>query len=221
MKAMVLAAGRGERMRPLTDTCPKALLPVAGIPLIEYHLRGLVRAGVTDVVINLSWLGGQIREYLGDGSAFGLSLRYSQEPYPALETGGGIFHALSLLGGQPFLLVNADIYCPFDFSSLALEGDDLARLVLVSNPEHNPGGDFVLERGRVRSDGDQKLTFSGISVLHPDLFSDCTDGAFPLAPLLKAAMTMNRVSGILHTGTWSDVGTVERLSRLESVLSRC
>ncbi len=220
MKAMVLAAGRGERMRPLTDTCPKPLLRVAGRPLIEYHLHGLARAGVRDAVINLSWLGGQIRDYLGDGSALGLSLQYSREPYPALETGGGVFHALPLLGEQPFLLVNADIYCPFDFSSLALEGDDLAQLVLVSNPEHNAAGDFVLERGRVRSDDGEKLTFSGISLLHPDLFSACTQGAFPLAPLLRNAMSMNRVSGILHTGIWSDVGTAERLSRLESMLSR-
>ena len=220
MRAMVLAAGRGERMRPLTDTCPKPLLRVAGSPLIEYHLHGLVRAGVGEVVINLSWLGAQIREALGDGSIFGLSLQYSQEPHPALETGGGIFRALPLLGEQPFLLVNADIYCPFDFSSLALEGSDLAQLVLVPNPEHNAAGDFVLERGRVRSDGAEKLTFSGISLLHPDLFAACTGGAFQLAPLLRAAMLADRVSGILHTGIWSDVGTAERLSSLESLLSQ-
>jgi len=218
LKAMVLAAGRGERMRPLTDMRPKPLLRVAGSCLIEYHLRGLALAGVREVVINLSWLGEQISDFLGDGSAFGLSLQYSQEPHPALETGGGVFHALPLLGEQPFLLVNADIYCPFDFSSLALEGDDLARLVLVPNPAHNVAGDFVLEQGRVRADGGEKLTFSGISLLHPDLFAACTHGAFPLAPLLRAAMSTERVSGILYTGTWSDVGTVERLARLESQL---
>jgi len=220
MRAMVLAAGRGERMRPLTDMCPKPLLRVAGSSLIEYHLHGLARAGVREVVINLSWLGGQIREALGDGSIFGLFLQYSQEPHPALETGGGVFRALPLLGEQPFLLVNADIYCPFDFSRLALEGGDLAQLVLVPNPEHNAGGDFALERGRVRSDGGEKLTFSGISLLHPDLFAACTHGAFPLAPLLRAAMSTDRVSGILHTQVWSDVGTAERLSSLELLLSR-
>ena len=220
MRAMVLAAGRGERMRPLTDMCPKPLLRVAGSPLIEYHLRGLALAGVREVVINLSWLGGQIREFLGDGSAFGLALQYSQEPQPALETGGGVFHALPLLGEQPFLLVNADIYCPFDFSSLDLAGGDLAQLVLVPNPEHNAGGDFVLKRGRVRSDGGEKLTFAGISLLHPDLFAACKNVAFPLAPLLRGAMSTDRVSGVLHTGTWSDVGTVERLASLESQLSR-
>jgi MurNAc alpha-1-phosphate uridylyltransferase len=206
-------------MRPLTDTRPKPLLQVAGKPLIDYHLLGLARAGIEDVVINLSWLGEQIREHLGDGSAFGLSLHFSEEPYPALETGGGIFHALPLLGKKPFLLVNADIFCPFDFSSLSLEGQDLAHLVLVPNPKHNVAGDFVLHRGRVAPTGSETLTFSGISVLHPQLFAGCSDGAFPLAPLLRAAMLTDRVSGRKYTGTWSDVGTPERLAVLESSLS--
>jgi MurNAc alpha-1-phosphate uridylyltransferase len=219
VKAMVLAAGRGQRMRPLTDTCPKPLLQVAGRTLIEHHLLGLARAGIKEVVINLSWLGGQIQDHLGDGSVYGLSLRYSPEPYPALETGGGIFHALPLLGEQPFVLVNADIFCPFDFSSLALDGRDLAHLVLVPNPGHNLRGDFALRDGRVTDTGEQRLTFSGISMLHPELFAGCNGGAFPLAPLLRRAMSEKRVSGEIFKETWSDVGTPGRLATLASALS--
>jgi len=219
-RAMVLAAGRGERMRPLTDACPKPLLRVAGRPLIEYHLEGLARAGIQDVVINLSWLGEQIREHLGDGERFGMVLQYSPEGYPALETGGGIFRALPLLGEDPFLLVNADVYCPFDFSSLGLDEGDLAALVMVPNPAHHPRGDFVLEQGRVHTGDDRRLTFSGISVLHPDLFQGCSDGAFPLAPLLVSAMNKGRVAGKVHHGLWSDVGTPERLAQLEALLNR-
>lgn len=219
-RAMVLAAGRGERMRPITDSCPKPLVQVAGRPLIEYHLEGLARAGIREVVINLSWLGEQIRAHLGDGDRFGLALEYSPEGYPALETGGGIFRALPLLGDAPFVLVNADIYCPFDFSSLGLSGNDLAELVMVPNPAHNPAGDFVLEDERMHAGDGRRLTFSGISVLHPDLFRGCSDGAFPLAPLLVSAMERDRVSGRLHRGLWSDVGTPERLAELEATLSR-
>lgn len=219
-RAMVLAAGRGERMRPLTDSCPKPLVQVAGKPLIEYHLEGLARAGIREVVINLSWLGEQIRDRLGEGGRFGMSLHYSQEGYPALETGGGIYRALPLLGEEPFLLVNADVYCPFDFSSLELEEGDLAQLVMVPNPSHHPRGDFVLDNGRMHAGDGQRLTFSGISVLHPDLFRGCSDGAFPLAPLLVSAMESARVSGRIHQGLWSDVGTPERLAELEATLKR-
>jgi len=219
-KAMVLAAGRGERMRPITDTCPKPLVQVAGRALIEYHLEGLARAGIRDVVINLSWLGEQIREHLGQGERFGMALQYSREGYPALETGGGIFKALALLGEEPFLLVNADVYCPFDFSSLGLTGGDLAQLVMVPNPAHHPRGDFILEQGRVHAGDGERLTFSGISVLHPELFRGCSEGAFPLAPLLVSAMGDGRVSGIAHQGLWSDVGSPERLAELEVQLSR-
>lgn len=219
-KAMVLAAGRGERMRPLTDTCPKALVKVAGRPLIEYHLEGLARAGIREVVINLSWLGEKIRAQLGDGDRFGLALQYSSEGYPALDTGGGVFHALPLLGEEPFALVNADVYCPFDFSSLGLARGDLAELVMVPNPAHNSRGDFVLEQGRMHAGHGERLTFSGISVLHPDLFRDCSHGAFPLAPLLVSAMERGRVSGRVHHGLWSDVGSPERLAELEAALKQ-
>jgi len=216
----VLAAGRGERMRPITDTCPKPLVQVAGRALIEYHLEGLARAGIRDVVINLSWLGEQIRAHLGQGERFGMALQYSREGYPALETGGGIFKALALLGEEPFLLVNADVYCPFDFSSLGLAGGDLAQLVMVPNPAHHLRGDFILEQGRVHAGDGERLTFSGISVLHPELFRGCSEGAFPLAPLLVSAMGDGRVSGIAHQGLWSDVGSPERLAELEAQLSR-
>lgn len=219
-RAMVLAAGRGDRMRPITDSCPKPLVKVAGRPLIDYHLEGLARAGIREVVINLSWLGEQIQEHLGNGERFGLALQYSQEGYPALETGGGIFRALPLLGEEPFLLVNADVYCPFDFSCLALEKGDLARLVMVPNPAHHPRGDFVLQQGRVSSSQGERMTFSGISILHPELFKGCRDGAFPLAGLLISAMQRDKVSGMAHRGLWSDVGTPGRLAQLEEVLSR-
>lgn len=217
MRAMVLAAGRGERMRPLTDHCPKPLVQVAGRCLLDYHLEGLARAGVSEVVINLSWLGEQIRQHLAGGGE-GPAIVYSEEGYPALETGGGIYRALPQLGSEPFLVVNADVFCPFDFTSLSLAGNDLARLVLVPNPAHNPGGDFVLEHGRVHDGEGQRLTFSGISLLHPQLFAGCRDGAFPLAPLLRRAMEQGRVSGLLHSGLWSDVGTAQRLHALEEQL---
>lgn len=219
MKAMVLAAGRGERMRPLTDQVPKPLVRVAGRALLDYHLEGLARAGVSEVVVNLSWLGEQIRRHLDTRVGAGPLIRYSEEGYPALETGGGLFRALPLLGDAPFLVVNADVYCPFDFATLSLSGNDLARLVLVPNPAHNPDGDFVLENGRVHDGEGARLTFSGISLLHPALFAGCRDGAFPLAPLLRKAMAQGRVSGQVHPGLWSDVGTPRRLQALEQQLN--
>lgn len=219
MKAMILAAGKGERMRPLTLTTPKPLVPAAGKPLIEYHLEALARAGITEVVINHAWLGQQIEDHLGDGSRYGLSIRYSSEGEP-LETGGGIFKALPLLGEAPFLLVNGDIWSDYDFARLLAPMPGLAHLVLVDNPGHHGHGDFRLTDGHVR-DGDEAsgtLTFSGISVLDPALFAGCQPGAFKLAPLLRQAMAEGRVSGEHYRGHWIDVGTLERLADVERLI---
>ncbi|MCG8292455.1 MULTISPECIES: N-acetylmuramate alpha-1-phosphate uridylyltransferase MurU [Pseudomonas] len=219
MKAMILAAGKGERMRPLTLHTPKPLVPAAGKPLIEYHLEALARAGITDVVINHAWLGQQIEDHLGDGSRFGLNIRYSPEGEP-LETGGGIFKALPLLGDAPFLLVNGDIWTDYDFRSLNAPLSGLAHLVLVENPGHHGRGDFRLQDGQV-VDGDDSpgtLTFSGISVLDPALFEGCQAGAFKLAPLLRKAMADGQVSGEHFSGQWVDVGTLERLADVERLI---
>lgn len=225
MRAMILAAGRGERMRPLTDHVPKPLLPVAGVTLIEHGIARLARAGVRDLVINLGYRGAQIREHLGDGAAHGVRIAYSDEGDPPLETGGGIFRALPLLGDAPFVLANADVYADFDFAPLAVRArdfgaHDLGHLVLVPNPAHRPDGDFGLEGGRARNDGASRLTYSGIAILRPQLFLDCEDGRFPLAPLLRQAAAHDELSAERHEGLWSDVGTPERLSALESTLQR-
>lgn len=220
MKAMILAAGKGERMRPLTLHTPKPLVPVAGVPLIEYHLRALAAAGITEVVINHAWLGEQIEAHLGDGSRWGLSIRFSAEGEP-LETGGGIFKALPLLGDEPFVLVNGDIWTDYDFSRLTCAPQGLAHLVLVDNPGHHGAGDFRLAGGQVQdgAGADDTLTFSGISVLHPALFDGCQPGAFKLAPLLRQAMASGQVSGEHFTGHWVDVGTLERLAEVEHLLA--
>jgi MurNAc alpha-1-phosphate uridylyltransferase len=217
MKAMILAAGLGKRMRPLTDTCPKPLLAVAGKPLIVHHLERLKRAGFADVVINVSYRGEQIMQALGDGQAFGLRLHFSREE-TALETGGGIHQALPLLGKTPFLLVNGDVWCEALPRRLTLVEGDLAHLMLVNNPDHHPSGDFVLENGRVSADGEPKLTFSGLSVIDPALVAEHSPGAFALAPLLKAAMADDRISGEHFGGRWVDVGTPERLKTLDHTL---
>lgn len=219
MKAMILAAGKGERMRPLTLHTPKPLVPVAGVPLIEYHLRALAAAGFNEVVINHAWLGQQIEDHLGDGSRFGLSIQYSPEGEP-LETGGGIFRALSLLGDDAFLVVNGDIWTDYDFSVLHQPINGLAHLVLADNPPHHPKGDFTLIDGKVQ-DGEpdaQTLTYSGIGVLHPQLFDGCSDGAFKLAPLLRNAMAKGEVTGERLKGHWVDVGTCERLAEAEALI---
>ncbi|UVL99200.1 nucleotidyltransferase family protein [Pseudomonas atacamensis] len=219
MKAMILAAGKGERMRPLTLTTPKPLVRAAGVPLIEYHLRALAAAGFNEVVINHAWLGQQIEDHLGDGSRFGLSIQYSPEGEP-LETGGGIFRALSLLGDDAFLVVNGDIWTDYDFSVLHQPINGLAHLVLADNPPHHPKGDFTLIDGKVQ-DGEpdaQTLTYSGIAVLHPQLFDGCSDGAFKLAPLLRNAMAKGEVTGERLKGHWVDVGTYERLAEAEALI---
>ncbi|OLF51553.1 N-acetylmuramate alpha-1-phosphate uridylyltransferase MurU [Pseudomonas chlororaphis] len=220
MKAMILAAGKGERMRPLTLTTPKPLIRAAGVPLIEYHLRALARAGFSEIVINHAWLGQQIEDHLGDGSRFGLSICYSPEGEP-LETGGGIFRALPLLGDEPFLVVNGDVWTDYDFRRLNRPQAALAHLVLVDNPAHHTAGDFILgEDALVRDSepGAQTLTYSGIAVLHPDLFEGCAAGAFKLAPLLRKAMAAGQVSGERLLGHWVDVGTHERLAEVETLL---
>jgi len=217
MKAMILAAGRGERMRPLTDHTPKPLLPVAGQPLIVHYLEALAGAGVRDVVINLSWLGEQIRAALGDGGRWGLRIAYCDEGPQALETGGGIFNALPLLGNEPFLVVNGDVWTDYPFEALLRPPRDLAHLVLVSNPAHHPDGDFGLQGGR-SADGDggqQRFTFSGIGVYRRELFDECRPGPFRLAPLLQAAAAAGRVDGEYYAGGWQDVGTPERLRELD------
>ncbi|MCL7939832.1 nucleotidyltransferase family protein [Halomonas sp. ATCH28] len=215
MRAMILAAGLGTRMRPLTDHCPKPLLEVGGKPLIVHHLERLRAGGIREVVINVSYRAEQIVAALGDGSAFGLSIAWSREATP-LETGGGIRQALPLLGEAPFLLVNGDIWCELDPAKLPALGDDLARLVLVDNPDHHPQGDFHLDtRGRVHADGEPRLTFAGISLLDPALVAHEPPDAFALAPLLRRAMAEGRVGGHHHRGAWVDVGTPERLAELD------
>jgi len=218
-RAMILAAGRGKRMRPLTDQCPKPLLAVAGRPLIEHQIEALVRDGWRELVINLGWLGEQIRAALGDGARLGASIQYSEEGWPALETGGGIRQALPLLGDAPFLVVNGDVFCDAPMDGLALAEGDLATLLLVDNPGHNPEGDFALEAGRVRERGGARLTFSGVGLYHPALFADAPEGEWPLAPRLREAVRAGQVGGIHHSGFWLDVGTPERLAALEQRLS--
>lgn len=219
MKAMILAAGKGERLRPLTLHTPKPLVRAAGVPLIEYHLRALTRAGFTDVVINHAWLGQQIEDYLGDGERFGLRIQYSPEGEP-LETGGGIFKALPLLGAEPFVVVNGDIFTDYDFANLRRPLQGCAHLVLVDNPPHHPSGDFLLQDGQVADAvaGHAILTYSGIAVLNPALFAGCQAGAFKLAPLLRSAMAAGAVSGERFAGRWVDVGTHERLAEVERLL---
>lgn len=226
MKAMILAAGRGERMRPLTDHCPKPLLMVGGKALIVWHIERLRDAGITELVINHAHLGQQLEDALGDGQALGVRISWSPES-SALETAGGIRKALPRLGDSAFIVVNGDVFCDVDFTALQaaaarLNADaDLAHLVLVANPEHNVGGDFALEAGRVRTHGAPRLTFSGIGAYHPQLFDGLTPGlAARLAPLLRSAMDADRVSGNLHPGQWIDVGTPERLQALDAALSR-
>jgi MurNAc alpha-1-phosphate uridylyltransferase len=216
MKAMILAAGRGQRMRPLTDTMPKPLLTVAGKPLIVHQLEKLRRAGFYELVINLGYLGEQISSFLGDGRDFGLTLMYSQEPESALETGGGIFQALPLLGKAPFLVVNSDIWSDYPFAQLPVDPLGLAHLVMVENPPQHAQGDFALANGWIRDTGEKKLTFSGISVLRPELFAGCMPGRFPLGSVLRKAIAQTKVSGEYYSGIWQDIGTPERLAKLNA-----
>jgi len=219
MRAMILAAGRGERMRPLTDTRPKPLLEVGGKPLIQYHLEALARAGIRDVVINLAWQGELIRRALGDGERFGVQIRYSEEPEGALETGGGIFAALPLLGSDPFLVISGDIWTEFPFDSCIgrLARDDVAHFVLVPNPDFHMQGDFGLEDGRLL-DRAPRQTYANIGVLRGEFFAGRQAGRFALAPLMFDWIRMGRVSGELFRGRWHNLGTPAQLAQLDSEL---
>jgi MurNAc alpha-1-phosphate uridylyltransferase len=217
MKAMILAAGLGTRMRPLTDHLPKPLLEVGGKPLIVWHIEALVRAGITDVVINAAWLGAKLEAALGDGQRYGASIRWSHEE-ELLETAGGLIKALPLLGSEPFVVVNGDIWLRYEFASLRERFADMrhnAHLVLVDNPAHNPQGDFALNAGRVVSEGESRFTFAGLSVLHPALFTGLSEGKRALAPLLREAIAAGTVTGEYFAGPWVDVGTPERLTELD------
>jgi len=215
MKVMILAAGRGERMRPLTDVTPKPLLEVGGKPLIVWHIERLAKAGFKKIVINHAHLGQQIECSLKDGRQWGVSIQYSPEK-TALETAGGIANALPLLGQQPFLVVNGDVFTDIEYSTLKLEATKLAHLVMVDNPTQHPKGDFALINGRLYEAGEQMLTFSGVGVYQPSLFKHIEKGsAAKLAPLLKEAMARGLVSGVKHHGIWHDIGTPERLKELD------
>jgi len=217
MKAMILAAGRGERMRPLTDTVPKPLLKAGGRMLIEYHIQALVRAGIRDIIINHAHLGSMVETTLGDGNQYGANITYSPE-FVALETGGGIYNALPLLGCGPFIVVNGDIWTDFPLETLPKEPDSLAHLVLVDNPIHHPNGDFVLKDDFVRLEGEPRVTYSGIGVYRPELFDECQSGAFPLAPVLRHAIANHEATGVHYQGRWMDIGTPQRLQELDLML---
>ena len=216
--AMILAAGRGERMRPLSDNIPNPLLEAGGKPLIVHLIERLARAGIHDLVINHSHLGEQVERYLGDGSRYGVRIAYSHEAGGGLETGGGIFKALPLINTDPFLVVNGDIWTDYPFERLPARIAGLAHLVLVDNPPQHPRGDFALRDGRVHAEGEPRLTFSGIGLYARALFAHCQPGKFPLAPLLRAAMAQGQVSGERYAGDWRDIGTPQRLEELDREL---
>jgi len=220
MKAMILAAGRGERMRPLTDHTPKPLLKVGGKSLIVWHLERLAKAGFKEIVINHAHLGEQLEQALGDGGQWGMHIQYSPEKI-ALETAGGIANALPLLGAEPFLVVNGDTFTEIDFGVLtnALQANNHAHLVLVNNPPQHPNGDFAIEAGRLKNTGEKMLTFSGVGVYHPDLFASVTRGEpAKLAPLLRQAIAENQATAEYYQGVWHDIGTPERLNMLDEEL---
>ena len=215
-RALIFAAGRGERMRPLSDATPKPLLQVGEKRLIEWHIEALAAAGVRRVVINTSHLAGQFPAALGDGARWNLRIDYSFEGPEPLETGGGMQHALPLLGSDPFIAVNGDIRCDFDFSTLPHEPDGLAHLVVIDNPSHHPNGDFVLRGGRLFDEDEPRLTFAGIGVYRPELLGVHGPGKYSIVPILRAAMREDRVSGEYFHGVWSDVGTPQRLASLRA-----
>ena len=219
MRAMILAAGRGERMRPLTDARPKPLLEVGGKALIQYHLEALARAGIEDIVINLAWQGDLIRRALGNGARFGVRICYSEEPDGALETGGGILAALPMLGPGPFLVISGDVWTdfPLDACSRRLASGDVAHFVLVPNPDFHAQGDFGLETGRL-VDGAPRHTYANIGVVRPEFFAGRQSGRFPLAPLMFEWIRRGRVSGELYRGRWHNLGTPEQLAQLDAQL---
>ncbi len=214
MNAMILAAGRGERLRPLTDDIPKALVEIRGRSLLERHLASIRDAGVETVVINLGWLGAEIVSRVGSGARYGLQVIYSQEGDNILETGGGIHKALPLLGSKPFLVVNADVYTDMPVPRIELADEVLAHLVMVPTPDYRAHGDFDLREGLIRNSDAAKLTFSGVAIYRPEFFNGCEAGRFPLAPMLREAADAGQVSGELYEGLWADVGTQARLDAL-------
>jgi len=218
MRAMILAAGRGERLRPLTDSIPKPLVEVGGKPLIEHHLQALARAGFREIVINQGYLGDMLPLAIGDGSRWNIAIHWSDEQPEALETGGGIYQALPLLGSSPFLVVNGDIWTDYPFSHLRAIKCDWAHLVMIPNPPQHPAGDFSLHNARIRNEDDNKLTYSGIGVYHPRLFDGCTPGKFSVVPLLLSAMENHLVTGEKYGGGWEDIGTLERLESIRNLL---
>ncbi|RKZ97796.1 MAG: mannose-1-phosphate guanylyltransferase [Gammaproteobacteria bacterium] len=222
MKAMILSAGRGERLRPLTDHTPKPLLKAGNLRLIEHTIQALVKAGFNDIVINYAHLGEQFPTLLGDGQQYGAKISYSPEREGGLETAGGIIKALPLLGNEPFLIVNGDIWTDYPYKQLTpstIATGSLCHLVLVTNPQHNPQGDFALSSGLISQTGKNKYTYSGIGIYHPDLFSGFKVQRLPLKPLIVDAIVHQQVSGELYEGEWSDIGTVERLQQLNAQFS--
>lgn len=220
MRAMILAAGRGDRMRPLTDKTPKPMLKVNGKPLIQYHVENLVQSGIVDIVINHAVFGDQIENYLGNGKTLGARIVYSAEGNEPLETAGGIINVLTLLGDVPFITVNADIWTDFPFQQLIESSKgSLSHIILVDNPEHNPAGDFSLQGNKVLNKGKSMLTFSGISVFKPEFFKDCSAGSASLTPILRQAVSQGRVTASHYQGWWQDIGTPERLSSLRNSLN--
>jgi len=215
---MILAAGKGERMKPLTLKKPKPLLKAGGKPLLQYHIEALAAASVRDIVINTGIHGDRIESFFGNGAGFGVSIHYSHEGKEPLETGGGILRALPLLGDSPFIVINADIWTDYDFSAMPAAIDGLAHLVMVDNPRHNPQGDFALSGNLVKERGRRMLTYSGMGVYDPGLFAGLEGGVFPLAPLLGKSVRAGDVSGEYFSGKWFDIGTPERLELLERAL---
>lgn len=214
MRAMILAAGRGDRLRPLTDEIPKSLIEVRGESLLERHLENVRSAGIETVVINLGWLGDKIVERVGSGKRYGLEVLYSQEGDNILETGGGIHKALPMLGADPFLVVNADIYTDMPVPDMQLADDHLGHLVMVPTPDYREHGDFDIEAGLVRNGDKAAYTFSGVAIYRPEFFDGCEAGRFPLAPMLREAADRRALSGSLYRGIWADVGTPERLAQV-------
>ncbi len=220
MRAMILAAGRGIRLRPLTDNTPKPLLEVGGQALISYHLQHLAQAGFREVVINISYLGEKIKAALGDGSQWGLQIHYSEEPENALDSGGGIRQALPWLGKTPFAVINADVFTDYPLTRLRAVKCNHAHLIMVPNPAHHPQGDWGIKGGRVDPDGEPRFTFSGISVYHPHFFEGTSAGRFSVVPMLVDAARQKHITAELYTGDWHDIGTPERLQTLHQRLDR-
>ena len=218
-RALIFAAGRGERMRPLTDTVPKPLLPVHGKPMIVRHIEALARAGVGEIVVNTSHLATKFREALGDGSPWNVRVRYSYEGPQPLDSGGGMLRALPFLGHDPFIAVNGDVVTDFDFSTLPRQPEGVAHLVVIDNPPHHPDGDFVLRDGRLHDEPSPRLTFAGIGVYRPSLLDGRGDGTFSMVPILREAMRRGEVTGEHYRGAWSDIGTPQRLADINGTLS--